>query len=363
MAGSPAQAALVDALIAARLLVSDEDAEGHAVVRVAHEALLSRWPRARDIVNANRSFLETRARVQADAHRWLSDNRNPDLLLPPGKRLAEGEELLQSRREEVDDQTIAYIEASSAAQQAAAEKERQAERSRIEADEAAKRERLEREADAELGGSSASRAIGARSCPSQPGGGSGDTARAANPHGCGYRAGLGNRGWRRGIRRISRSAGGRSARPSGPIVETSQKPPKSQAQAAETQAKAAEKQARAAEEKALEARDEALRNQSLSLALLCRSRPRLTGDTEAAILLALEALPQGSLWTRAARICLKPKPLSTRLLADHERDQGLRHDGGVTDAAFSRTGTVLSRRPTTRPRASGTSRMARRSRS
>ena len=114
LAGSPAQAALVEALIAARLLVSDEDAEGRAVVRVAHEALLSRWPRARDIVAANRSFLETRARVQADAHRWLSDNRNPDLLLPSGKRLAEGEELLQSRREEIDDQTIAYVEASSA---------------------------------------------------------------------------------------------------------------------------------------------------------------------------------------------------------------------------------------------------------
>ena len=65
VAGTPAQAALVDALIAARLLVSDEDAEGHAVIRVAHEALLSRWPRARDIVNANRDFLETRARIQS----------------------------------------------------------------------------------------------------------------------------------------------------------------------------------------------------------------------------------------------------------------------------------------------------------
>ena len=73
----PAQAALVDALIAARLLVGDEDAEGHAVVRVAHEALLNRWPRARDIVNADRQFLETRARVQADARRWLSDRQEP----------------------------------------------------------------------------------------------------------------------------------------------------------------------------------------------------------------------------------------------------------------------------------------------
>ena len=70
VAGTPARLALVDALIAARLLVSDEDAAGHVFVRVAHEALLSRWPRASDIVNANRNFLETRARLKADAHRW-----------------------------------------------------------------------------------------------------------------------------------------------------------------------------------------------------------------------------------------------------------------------------------------------------
>ena len=72
VANTPAKSALVDALIAARLLVSDENAEGQAVVRPAHEALLSRWPRARDIVNANRNFLETRARIQADARRWAS---------------------------------------------------------------------------------------------------------------------------------------------------------------------------------------------------------------------------------------------------------------------------------------------------
>ena len=84
---------------------------------------------------------------QADAHRWHSDNRNQELLLPSGKRLAEGEELLQSRREEVDDQVIEYIEASSRAQKEREEKDRQAERALIEAAEAAKRERLEREAE------------------------------------------------------------------------------------------------------------------------------------------------------------------------------------------------------------------------
>ena len=116
VAGTPARLALVDALIAARLFVSDEDAAGHVFVRVAHEALLSRWPRARDIVNANRNFLETRARLRADAQRWHADDRNRELLLPSGKRLAEGEELLVSRREEVDEEVVEYIEASSRAE-------------------------------------------------------------------------------------------------------------------------------------------------------------------------------------------------------------------------------------------------------
>ena len=134
-------------MIAARLLVSGEDAAGRAVIRVAHEALLSRWPRARDIVNANRTFLESRARIQADARRWHSDNKNPELLLPPGKRLAEGEDLLSSRPGELDGHITEYIEASLSAEKARAERDRQAERSRVEAQEAARRERIEREAE------------------------------------------------------------------------------------------------------------------------------------------------------------------------------------------------------------------------
>src|SRR5262249_6563770 len=134
VANTREKSALVDALIAARLLVSDENAEGKAVIRLAHEALLSRWPRARDMANANRSFLETRARIQADARRWILGNKNPDLLLPAGMRLTEGEELLRSRREEVEEQINAYVTASSLAEQTRMEKEREAERARIAAE-------------------------------------------------------------------------------------------------------------------------------------------------------------------------------------------------------------------------------------
>ena len=55
------------------------------------------------------------------------------------------------------------------------------------------------------------------------------------------------------------------------------------------QARAAEGQALEAGQKAIEARDEALRSQSLALAFLSQ-QTAASGDTEAAILLALEAL-------------------------------------------------------------------------
>ena len=256
VAGTPAQSALVDALIAARLLVSDENAEGHAVVRVAHEALLSRWPRARDIVNANRGFLETRARLTADARRWHSDNRNPELLLPPGKRLAEGEELLQSRREEVDDQIIDYIEASSRAQSGREERERQAERALIEAAEAASANGWSARPNV-----LAMRARSWRSC------GRGGPARARTAMRHRREAWL---SWR--ARARSWAQDNRKQRDAGWQEQSADK-------------------ARSAEKEALEARDQALRNQSLSLSFLSQ-QTAASGDTEAAILLALEALPK-----------------------------------------------------------------------
>ena len=101
--------------------------------------------------------------------------------------------MLQSRREEVDDQVIEYIEASSRAQQEREEKERQAERALIEAAEAAKRERLEREAERLRARPSA------ESC-----GRGGDPARATHAL-CGHRRdGVGSHGRRRRIRRVQR---------------------------------------------------------------------------------------------------------------------------------------------------------------
>jgi len=311
VAGTEALSGLVNALVAARLLIGDENAEGEAIVRVAHEALLSRWPRARDIVKANRSFLEMRARLQADARRWSLDDNNPELLLPAGKRLAEGEEVLQSRREEVDDQVVRFIEASSLSQTAKAEKERQAERARIEAEEAAKRERLEREAERRSLKAEAATKLAQRT-----------RYAALVALALAVIAGFGA---------IAGFHGQHEAR--------------RQALRAEDNAE----QARSAEMKALEARDQALRNQSLSLSLLAKQTAE-TGDTSGAILLALEALPKNTSTMDRPYLPEAEAALYGALLR-HQQVMVFPQEYGIRDAAFSPTGERIV--------TSGTDKMAR----
>jgi WD40 repeat protein len=291
IARTHAQSELLDALIAARLLVSDENVEGQAVVRVAHEALLSRWPRARDIVNADRNFLETRARLRTDASRWHADNRNPDLLLPAGKRLAEGEELLMSRREDVDDQIARYVEASSLAQQAAAERERQADRGRIEAEEATKRERLEREAERRSLVAEAATRLARRTRYAAI-----VAIALAVVAGAGAIAGF----WGQ--------------------------------HEASLQAERADENAR----QALAARDLALRNQSLSLSSISLQLAS-AGDSELAILLALEALPKEG-ETSERPYMTEAEAALFSALSGYQELAVLRHEDAVTRGAFSPEG-------------------------
>jgi len=80
---------LVDAFVAARLLVAASEAGAAPTVRLAHEALISRWQRARDQLATDRRDLETRTLVERQFGRWsqASDHarrllllRNPDLV-------------------------------------------------------------------------------------------------------------------------------------------------------------------------------------------------------------------------------------------------------------------------------------------
>jgi len=109
----PDRKILVEALIDARLFMTDIDDENRPVVTLAHEALLKHWPRLVQWIEENRDFLRIRGRVEAAAARWREENRLAAYLLSEGKPLAEAEHLLV-RRGELKAETVEYIEASTA---------------------------------------------------------------------------------------------------------------------------------------------------------------------------------------------------------------------------------------------------------
>ena len=128
-AADPVAETTIRKLADARLVVTELDAaSGRETVEVAHEALIRNWQRLRGWIDQDREFLRTRERIAAQAHMWAKEERSPERLLPPGRPLAEGEDLIEKRRADLDPELKAYIEASAAA--AKLEKEREIERAR-----------------------------------------------------------------------------------------------------------------------------------------------------------------------------------------------------------------------------------------
>jgi len=113
-AGSPRRA-LVDAFLdpGARLLVAD-NAPGGAQLRLAHESLLSHWPRARDQVAADARDLELRGRLEQEVETWQEASRRDKAsrLLPAGLPLAEARALVARWGAELPEDVRAFITAS-----------------------------------------------------------------------------------------------------------------------------------------------------------------------------------------------------------------------------------------------------------
>lgn len=87
---SAAERELVRALVDARLLVSEhstEFAREEPGFRVAHEALLRRWPRVTDWIARHRQDLQTRARLRQQVQRWEQGGRAAEFLWPRGRQL------------------------------------------------------------------------------------------------------------------------------------------------------------------------------------------------------------------------------------------------------------------------------------
>jgi formylglycine-generating enzyme required for sulfatase activity len=105
----------VDAFLApeARLLVVDADAGGEARLRLAHEALLSHWPRARDQVAADARDIELRGRLEEEAQRWReAQGREKPKRVIAGLVLAEARDLLARWGAELPGEVRDYVVAS-----------------------------------------------------------------------------------------------------------------------------------------------------------------------------------------------------------------------------------------------------------
>jgi len=91
---SDSERQVVNALVESRLFVS-ELMGAVPGFGVAHEAILRRWPRMTEWIEAHRSALRIRGRLAQLTVRWVRDNRSNDLLLPRGKQLSEAKSLEQ----------------------------------------------------------------------------------------------------------------------------------------------------------------------------------------------------------------------------------------------------------------------------
>ncbi|MFZ4775271.1 MAG: AAA family ATPase [Terrimicrobiaceae bacterium] len=110
---NPSVAALAEALVEARLMVRDRAPDGSSVISVAHEALLSAWPRAAEWCVRDAEFLRLRAHLRDAAALWREERNSADFLLAEGKPLADAEALLSDGSANLDAGTKGFIEESS----------------------------------------------------------------------------------------------------------------------------------------------------------------------------------------------------------------------------------------------------------
>jgi tetratricopeptide (TPR) repeat protein len=113
-ADGTAERRIVDALLdpEMRLLVAEGDGAG-AVVRLAHEALITHWDRAKRLIAQDRDDLRTRTAVEEAETEWrLTDARRKRGYLLRDPRLAQAIDLATRWGDELDADTRSYIAAS-----------------------------------------------------------------------------------------------------------------------------------------------------------------------------------------------------------------------------------------------------------
>jgi hypothetical protein len=112
VAAEPAELSLVDALLNARILIAGQDAAGRSTLRLAHDAVLTSWPKAKAAAQASREFYRIRSDVEDALRRWREQGRRKDRLIQSGVPLAEAEKLAADFGAELPAEVTGYIGAS-----------------------------------------------------------------------------------------------------------------------------------------------------------------------------------------------------------------------------------------------------------
>ena len=115
---------VADCFVRARLLVADRDlATREPVVEIAHEALLTNWPRQREWLDADRRWLAQLQHLAMATRSWDEAGR-PDGELYRGSRLEAVIEAFPEREQQLSDDEHAFIVASRTARDADQQRER-----------------------------------------------------------------------------------------------------------------------------------------------------------------------------------------------------------------------------------------------
>ncbi|MBK5331669.1 MAG: protein kinase [Ilumatobacteraceae bacterium] len=121
---SEPERAVADRFVEARLLVADRDlATREPVIEVAHEALLSNWPRLREWLEIDRRWLAQLQHLATAARTWDEAGR-PDGELYRGSRLEGVLEALPERGDQLNAEERSFVEASRTVRDAVRDRER-----------------------------------------------------------------------------------------------------------------------------------------------------------------------------------------------------------------------------------------------
>jgi class 3 adenylate cyclase len=119
---------LIQRLADKRLVVTGRDAQGRETAEVVHEALIQKWGRFQEWMQADRAFRLWQERLRSNLRQWQESGGDEGALLA-GAPLAVAEGWLAERAAELSATEVGYIEASQA-QQARLQQERERRRQR-----------------------------------------------------------------------------------------------------------------------------------------------------------------------------------------------------------------------------------------